>query len=315
MALAFVDRYSNTLASGYTSGGTSISVTSATGLPSGSTDFYVIVQADGGNTEEVFKVTNVSGTTLTVVGAQAGTSASNHGAGAVIIASVMCKDAYTQFATDVSGGTPGGSATEWQYNNTTFGGLVGTSAIPQTGWTVINGGSGAADYEDFSSAHQSLFVNDNASLNWRLITRSLPASNSYTAIARLRGTVANPLNNSQTFGLYLSDGTKLEGIEILCQGGGQRLRVEKMNSVTSDNATLAGPTGSTTGSVITLKIVGDATNRTFYYWRAGAYVQFFQEAIATFLTETTVGFGGLSVVGSTAYFVNVELLYWSLTNP
>lgn len=99
--VTFVDRYQSTLASGYTSGGGSLSVTSASGLPSGTCYFFAIVRAEGVNTEEVFLVTNVSGTTLTVTGAKAGSSASNHGAGATIIAAIMSKDAYTQMEQDV----------------------------------------------------------------------------------------------------------------------------------------------------------------------------------------------------------------------
>lgn len=92
--LNFVDRYSSTLASGYTSGGGSISVSVAPTGVSGACNFYVIVQAEGANTEEVFLVTNISGTTLTVVGAQDGTTASNHGAGAAIIGSIMGASAF-----------------------------------------------------------------------------------------------------------------------------------------------------------------------------------------------------------------------------
>lgn len=95
-ALNFVDRYSTTLASGYTSGGTTLSVTSASGLPSGDCNFFLIVKAEGANTEEVFAVSNVSGTTLTVAGAQAGTSASNHASGADVIGSIMTASAFGQ---------------------------------------------------------------------------------------------------------------------------------------------------------------------------------------------------------------------------
>ncbi len=91
-----VDRYSSTLSGSYTAGGGSLSVTSASGLPTGTTNFYVIVKAEGANTEEVFLVTAVSGTTLTVTGAQAGTSASNHASSAVIIGSIMVAQAFKQ---------------------------------------------------------------------------------------------------------------------------------------------------------------------------------------------------------------------------
>lgn len=94
-SLCFIDRYQSTLSGAYASGGSSLSITSATGLPSGSSCFYyVIVKAEGSNTEEVFKVTSRSGTTLTVTGAQAGTSESNHSSGATVIASIMTGDAF-----------------------------------------------------------------------------------------------------------------------------------------------------------------------------------------------------------------------------
>lgn len=102
-ALDYSDRFTTTLANSYTSGGVSLVLSSTSGLGiSGACNFYLIVEAEGGNSEEVFAVSDVSGSTLTVVGAQANTTASNHGAGAVVIASVMTKDAYTQLKTDAS---------------------------------------------------------------------------------------------------------------------------------------------------------------------------------------------------------------------
>lgn len=100
-ALNFIDRFSTTLASGYTAGGSSLSLSSTTGLPSGACNFYLIVKAEGANTEEVFNVTNVAGT-LTVTGAQAGTSASNHGAGAIVTASIMTASAFTQMIANIN---------------------------------------------------------------------------------------------------------------------------------------------------------------------------------------------------------------------
>ena len=101
MALNFIDRYVSQVNTNYTSGGTTLVVVSASGLPSGACNFYLIVRGDGANAEEVFKVTNVSGTTLTVVGAQAGTSAQNHSANAIVTGSIMPAAAFTQLMIDV----------------------------------------------------------------------------------------------------------------------------------------------------------------------------------------------------------------------
>jgi len=98
-----------TVATAYTSGATSLVLSSVTGLPSGACNFWLIVQADGSNTEEVMQCTSVDvGTlTLTVVGAQAGTAASNHGVGANVIASIWTAAAFAQYASDVGSSRPG----------------------------------------------------------------------------------------------------------------------------------------------------------------------------------------------------------------
>jgi hypothetical protein len=107
-ALSLLDRFTTTLASSYTSGGVSLIITSATSggvtLPSGACDYYLTVEAEGANTEEVFHVTNRAGTTLTVAGAQANTSASNHASAAVIQASTMGSLAYAQLKVDAATG-------------------------------------------------------------------------------------------------------------------------------------------------------------------------------------------------------------------
>lgn len=191
-------------------------------------------------------------------------------------------------------------------------GLAGT--VPTTGWTARN----SALWNDFLvPVRMGVQVPDNAALNWRFLTRSLGGASTYTLIATLRNGGFPQNVNSMTFGFYLYDGTKVIGFEVLNQaagsGGTNRLRVERMNSVTSDNATMAGPTINLTTQLFTVKIVKDATNRTFSYWTAGGYTQFYQEAAASFLTETDVGFGGLSAVGAAGIFIYTELLDWSLT--
>jgi Protein of unknown function (DUF2961) len=101
--LNFVDRYSSSLSSPFTAGGTSLVVSSTTGLPSGNCCFYVIVRADGVNTEEVFLVSyvNTGTNTLTVTGAQANTVASNHGSGANVIGGIITSGASTRMVGDI----------------------------------------------------------------------------------------------------------------------------------------------------------------------------------------------------------------------
>jgi hypothetical protein len=184
----------------------------------------------------------------------------------------------------------------------------GGGSVPSTGWTVVNGIRWNNYQCPLALGYE---CDDNASVNWRILKRALPGA-TYTVIASIRGIPSG--SNSLTFGLYLTDGTKLIGFENLNQnagaGGINRIRVERMNSVTSDNATMAGPTINVVGYPMTLKITNDGVNRTFYYYENGAFTQFYQEAFNAFLTETDVGPGGLSVAGSTAVTVLASLESW-----
>jgi hypothetical protein len=108
MSLKNSDRYSATVATAYGAGGTTLVVSSATNLPS-SGNFYLLIQAESSNTEEVVLVTAVSGTTCTISGAQANTSASNHSVGATVIGTILTSGAITQLKADIvpTGGSTG----------------------------------------------------------------------------------------------------------------------------------------------------------------------------------------------------------------
>lgn len=100
---------SGTLGSSYTAGGGTLSLTAGHGarFPA-SGDFWVRVQTSesSGGDAEIFKATSRSTDTLTVTGAQDGTSAQNHGSGSIVVWA-MSAGALTQFKTDC---TSGGSA-------------------------------------------------------------------------------------------------------------------------------------------------------------------------------------------------------------
>src|SRR5271166_3213780 len=103
--LQSADNYVGAVNAGYTAGGTTLVVASATGLPAILTPqskYYLIVKAESSNTQEVFLVTGRSSTTLTVVGAQAGTSASNHSSGAVVIGTILTAGGLQLFKREVA---------------------------------------------------------------------------------------------------------------------------------------------------------------------------------------------------------------------
>lgn len=72
-----VNNYSSTISSGVGTGDTTFTVASVSGLPSEG-DFYLIIES------EIVKVTHVSGSNLTVIRAQAGTTAAAHTSGTTI---------------------------------------------------------------------------------------------------------------------------------------------------------------------------------------------------------------------------------------
>jgi hypothetical protein len=103
MSLQFADRVETTVASGYSSGGGSLVVAYDDNLPIVG-DFWIVVEAEGANTEECFKVTANDGgspSTLTVVGAQYNTVASDHASSAVVKGSIMGAAAYDQLRADL----------------------------------------------------------------------------------------------------------------------------------------------------------------------------------------------------------------------
>ena len=92
-----------------------------------------------------------------------------------------------------------------------------------------------------------------------------------------------------------------------------QIRVQRWNSVTSASTAPAGPTSNVIANPVTLRIAQDVTNRTYYYFAAGAWVQFYQESAGDFLTETDIGPGGVSNVGG-GVSVFAELTDWD-TSP
>ena len=86
MGVKFANKFSTTLSAGINNSVTSLSIASATGFPtiSGGHHAYVTLDNGDGTTVEVVKVTNISGTTLTVTRGQDNTSAAAFSAGAKV---------------------------------------------------------------------------------------------------------------------------------------------------------------------------------------------------------------------------------------
>jgi hypothetical protein len=180
--------------------------------------------------------------------------------------------------------------------------------VPTSGWTNRN----SVVRNDYLVPDRiGAQILDAAASQWRFLTQSLGGNALYTLIATVRcqpyEDVSNSANHASGFMLY--DGTKVETFYTFQS----RLAVRTAATIATSGSDVAGPTINLTPKLFTAKIVKDASNRTFYYWSAGAWVQFYQEAASTFLTETDIGFGGVSGFNVTQAENYVELLDWSLT--
>lgn len=180
---------------------------------------------------------------------------------------------------------------------------------PASGWTAVNMGS--SSIIDGFNGRVILQLQDASSLQWRILEKSTP-STPYHVVMKIRS--VQFAVNVQDAGLYFYDGTKLMGIEYLSSSSiGLVLRVQKMNSVTSDNSTAASSSTilSTVPYGLWLRIGNDGTNVTFdYSIENGSWINMFSEAVGTFITPTKFGFGGMSATSGAApaFMVSAEAL-------
>lgn len=128
-----VNDYSSTLSSGITDSATSMSVASATGLPTEG-DFFLNVGA------EIVLATHISGTTLTIIRAQEGTSAVAHSGGAAVT-DVITAGEFENRCNERMGikALPYGRCTSWDGSALT--------TITASDFTIINSSTGAAVFD------------------------------------------------------------------------------------------------------------------------------------------------------------------------
>jgi hypothetical protein len=193
---------------------------------------------------------------------------------------------------------------------------IATAYVPDiSNFTWVNQGTATAT-QTISPGPILMQINDNAALNWRGLFATQPAT-PYKVKAQWKMYITS-FTNSQTSGIYFYDGTKLMGMEFLTQSGLGELRVEKINSVTSDNST-----AFVTGNQYSTFMIGplytpfwsqlrnSGSNIYFdYSWDGTNFVNVFSEAIGTFITPTKIGFGGVSVTGTGSNYVINDLFNW-----
>lgn len=168
-----------------------------------------------------------------------------------------------------------------------------------SGWTAVNGASNFTATDTAGAVN--LTITRNATLNWRILAKTAtPASVTYFFNMNITGT------STGLAGVYFYDGTKLMGIEITTGGV---IRVEKINSVTSDNSTAASLNLLNASNGVWMRLTNAASTLGFQYSVDGqVWNTLFSEAVATFITPTKYGFGGVSVTGGSTDSVNISML-------
>ncbi len=211
-----------------------------------------------------------------------------------------------------AGATPAGTATEInaRLNGTTFAAIQGTSTLPTAGWSNINFG-GNAYWNDFSQNDMVLSIQDvGSSISYKLVTRSVPDA-TFTTIAKISCTgMAEALSASRTCGFYLSDGTKIEGMEVISLSGATEGVRFITNATVTSTPTVVTATTAPVSQDVTIKIVEDGTHTTWSYWDSGSFHQYVQRNTNTFLTPSTNGPGGVTVLNNGADIDVIHLTYF-----
>jgi hypothetical protein len=172
-------------------------------------------------------------------------------------------------------------------------------------FTWVNQQTGAtAQSNSNSSISFTLLGTTGASLNWEFLKYNTALPSTPWAVEMYENTSAWNVGGGYTdFGLYLYDGTKLEGIENLylttanCSNTAGCMRVERMNSVTSDAGSVYGPTQSFGSVPLTGWYIRwcDTGATRYAQWSLNGYTwnTIYSEASSSFMTPTFAGVGGV----------------------
>ena len=165
-----VNDYTSTISAGINASVTSISVASATGLPSEG-DFYLSID------EEIVLVTHISGTTLTVIRGQEDTTAANHSSGANIDG--IATAGYFEKAANEQRGIlalPYGRITRWDGSS--------LSHLTASNFTLYNTGTGT-QVTDGNDGIITFQAKDMASNHITMAGRSFSSSSDWRIVAQV----------------------------------------------------------------------------------------------------------------------------------
>lgn len=289
----------STLASGYTSGGSSLDLISGGSFPSSGV-FRVRVD------NEIFKVTVNSSNVLTVAGAQEGTSAANHSSGAVVT-EVLTAEAIDAIRSDISGigllsslpssgmktgdrYRPTDGFYEYVFNGTIWVAFHGTDRV-----VVPDNSAYSWDNQNGSSAAQSgggiYLSNSGFTQNTLSVRYKTAPATPWSLRAKVTGLAFPGGNPSWGIGVRESGSGKIVAIEIMGTNGPLRLIIEQFTNTTA----FSGNAGVDVQNFIMnppwLRVDDDGTNRLWYVSVDGInWLLLLTEGRTTFLTADQLCF-------------------------
>jgi hypothetical protein len=218
--------------------------------------------------------------------------------------------------TGTSGGLSGSPAITVSSCTGCGGGSYQYSVLPQpvyANFTQVNFQSGTT----VGTAGGNMFITMpyQSALNWQLLKQTANPGSTPWSVQAFIAAVPTGTASATSSGLYISDGTKLAGMEVL---NGSTLRFEHMNSVTSDLATIA--------SAVTPPLYSSANGQYYRICDSGTTIYYetsmdgaswfvlpsFSETVGSFITPTQVLVGGVSEApGGNLIYINVK--GWSVT--
>jgi hypothetical protein len=243
----FANIASTTLASNYTSGSGSISVSSATGFPTSGT--FTVTLLNGSTVVLIYRVTSVSGTTFSGAAESADTNVT---AGATVVGTMLSAAALSQIELDVQ---KGGSHIYQNQN-------------PQGTYTWDNQGSATVTNVGSRTLGFTMPA-DNSSSVFHAYYQAVPGSTPYNVYLGLN---TPPIFNTNYNGAGLCIGDSSGKYIFLHYSTSQStVYVFSMNSTTSSVSVLAdygtntGGVGVTAPNYLYFRVTDDGTNLTWYF--------------------------------------------------
>lgn len=283
MSEQLANLYSTTLASGYTAGSGSISVSSATGAPTVGTFSLTILDASTGNVILIFRVASVSGTTFT--GASEGPD-SNAASASIVVGTILSAAAIAQIKIDAGGG--GGSF------------IQPLTAPVAANFTPLNfsTGSGVVTTQSNNSSPVtsiSLTQNDPSATDEIAALSKAKLAATFTVTVAFSGAVSGPSTNNQSLaGVFVSDGTNLIIFALQANAG---YRIPLFSNINGSFSSDVLPAGSYVvppfpqGPLVWLRIQETASARNYQISADGVlFFTVFTETNTAHFTTTNYGF-------------------------